>query len=114
MWMPKALLSVGSNQKLLGIRNLVLLRAGYRVVSARSGTGALEAIQSKQLDAVIIGHTVSHRLKQIIVEAAKRRCLPVVVLQKHPYQERIAAADANLCGIDGAVQIVEVLERLLS
>jgi len=112
--MHKALLSVGSNHRLLGIRNLVLTRAGYRVVAARSGAGAVEAIQSKRLHAVIIGHTVSRRLKQIIIDAAKRRHLSVVVLRQNAYEERVPEADANLCGIDGAVRIVEVLNRLLN
>ena len=112
--MRKALLSVGGNHRLLGIRNLVLLRAGYQVVSARSGVGALEAIQSKRLHAVVIGHTVSCPLKQSIIEAAKRRRLPVVVLHGTPYEENVAEADANLCGIDGAARIVEVLNELLN
>jgi hypothetical protein len=109
----KTLLSVGTNHSLLGIRNLVLARAGYKVLVGKSAAGALQAIESGRLDAVVVGHSVSRRLTEQIVAAARLRRIPTVVLHLNAYEARVTAADANLCGIDGAARIVEVLTQLL-
>jgi DNA-binding NtrC family response regulator len=109
----KTLLSVGSNHSLLGMRNMVLARAGYDVIPARSGATALKAINSRTLDAVVVGHSVSQALKEKIVSAAKLKSLPVVVLHANAYEASVNQADANLCGIDGASRIVEILGELL-
>jgi DNA-binding response OmpR family regulator len=111
--MRKVLLSVGTNHSLLGMRNMVLIRAGYEVVPARSGAAALKAINSRTLDAIIVGHSVSQGLKEKIVGAAKLKCLPAVVLHANPYEAHVRGADASLCGIDGAARIIEVLSELL-
>src|SRR5579872_2963811 len=107
--MQRALLSVGTNLTLLKIRHLVFVNAGYEVVTARSGAAATRAIKSGELDAVVVGHSLTRRMKQLIVDAAKDSQLPVIVLRASPHEEAIARADANLCGIDGAAQILEVL-----
>lgn len=112
--MRKRLLSVGTNHTLLGIRNLVLASAGYEVIAARTGAGAINAINSCGLDAVIVGHSLSPSLKQRVVQAAKSKSLAVIVLHATPYEKQIPSADANLCGIDGAATIMEVLAKLLT
>lgn len=109
----KKLLSVGTNHTLLGIRNMALTSAGYEVISARTGAAALRAIGSRPFHAVIVGHSLSTGLKKSVVRAAKDRQLPVIVLHTNPFERYIADADANLCGIDGAARITEVLNNLL-
>jgi hypothetical protein len=42
--MRKMRLSVGTNHSLLGLRNMVFVKAGYEVVSAKSGAVALQQI----------------------------------------------------------------------
>lgn len=108
----KKLLSVGTNHTLLGIRNMALASAGYHVIGVRTGAAAVKAIGSLPLHAVVIGHSLSPRLKQSVVQAAKDRQLPVVVLHASPFERYIPEADANLCGIDGAARITEVLSHL--
>lgn len=112
--MRKRLLSVGTNHTLLGIRNLVLASAGYEVIVARTGAGAINAINACGLHAVIVGHSLSPSLKQRVVQAAKSKRLAVIVLHATPYEQPIPDVDANLCGIDGAARIMEVLAKLLA
>jgi hypothetical protein len=110
--MDKILLSVGTNHTLLNIRNMTFVQAGYRVVAARTAATALTIINSQPLDAVIIGHSLSLRLKQTILEAAKTRGLATVVLHANAYEGQLPGADANLCGIDGAARILDILKEL--
>ena len=111
--MRKTLLSVGTNHSLLGIRNSVLASAGYSVIPAKSCAQAERLIASRPLDAVIVGHSLSRSLAERIVETAKRKQLPVIVLHVNPYEASLPRADANLCGLDGAAQITNVLSELL-
>ena len=111
--MRKTLLSVGTNHSLLGIRNTVFVSAGYGVIPAKSCAEAIRCIDAHRLDAVIVGHSLSRRLKERIVGTAKQRLLPVIVLHSSPYEASLPLADANLCGIDGATQITKVLSELL-
>lgn len=82
--MRRILLSVGTSHALLGIRNAVFVNAGYGVVPAKTCSGALRLIESRDLDAVIVGHSLSRDVKERITAAAKTKRLPVVVL--HPSQ----------------------------
>jgi vacuolar-type H+-ATPase subunit F/Vma7 len=80
--MRRILLSVGTSHAL--IRNAVFVNAGYGVVPAKTCSGALRLIESRDLDAVIVGHSLSRDVKERITAAAKTKRLPVVVL--HPSQ----------------------------
>ena len=111
--MRKLLLSVGTNHTLLGLRNAVFVAAGYGIIPAKSGAVALDAIRSRHLSAVIVGHNLSPAMKERIAETAKGRQLPVIVLHAHDYEAPVVGADANLCGIDGAATILRVLAELL-
>lgn len=111
--MPKVLLSVGTNHTLLGVRNAVFTRKGYTVIPAKTGAAAIEAIRSRRVDAVIVGHSLSRSLQEKITEAAKQKQLPVVVLHITPNDNPITLADVNLCGLDGAALITEVIQKLL-
>lgn len=111
--MEQRLLSVGTNLTLLKIRHLVFINAGYKVIAARSEAAAIRAIESGELDAVVVGHSLTKRLKALIVDVAKDSNLPVIVLHTNPHEEAIARADANLCGIDGAARILELLSDYL-
>lgn len=111
--MRKKVLSVGTNHHdLLLMRNMVLAGAGYDVVAARNDSQAIAAITTGKIDAVIVGHSVAQALRDQIVKAAKLKRLPIVVLHTHPFEARVPDADANLCGLDGAARIVEVLTQL--
>ena len=111
--MRKKILSVGTNHHdLLLMRNMVLAGAGYEVVAAPSDSQAVAAITTGKIDAVIVGHSVSQALREQIVKAAKLKRLPTIVLHTNPFEARVPDADANLCGLDGAARIVEVLTQL--
>jgi hypothetical protein len=92
---------------------MVFATAGYEVVPARSAAQALKVIKARHLDLVVVGHSLSRSLQQQVSKAAKEKALPVVVLHFNGYEEYFPDADANLCGIDGAAQIVEVLSDLV-
>ncbi len=112
--MRKTLLSVGTNLTLLGIRNMVFVRAGYEVIPAKTGASALRAINGREVDAVVIGHSVSERLRDRIAQAAKKQGLPVIALQVIPNCRPAPFVDATLCGLDGAAKITEVLKELIA
>jgi CheY-like chemotaxis protein len=112
--MSKIVLSVGTNHSLLGLRNKVLSQAGYLIIPAKSGAAALNLMQSQHLDAVILGHSLSSSLKLTLLQAAKRNSLPAVVLHAYAYEANLPDAYENLCGIDGAARILEVLSDLFS
>jgi response regulator RpfG family c-di-GMP phosphodiesterase len=112
--MSKTLLSVGTNHSLLGLRNRVLAAAGYAVVPAKSASAALKIMNSRPLDAVILGHSLSPSLKEIVLDSAKSKGLPVIVLHAYAYEAALPDAYANLCGIDGAARIAEVLSDLFA
>lgn len=112
--MSKSLLSVGTNHSLLGLRNGVLTQTGYLIVPAKSGAVALKVMHSQPVEAVILGHSLSSSLKLKLLRAAKRELLPVIVLHAYAYEADLSDAYANLCGIDGAARILEVLNTLFS
>jgi CheY-like chemotaxis protein len=112
--MRKIVLSVGTNHSLLGLRNKVLAQAGYLIVPAKSGAAALKLMQSQPLDAVILGHSLSSSLKLKLLQAAKCEFLPAIVLHAYAYEADLSDAYANLCGIDGAARILDVLSDLFS
>lgn len=112
--MRKKVLSVGSNFSLLGLRNKVFETAGYEVTTARTAAQAVDTIRTRQLDVVILGHTLSANLKSTVISAAKERALPVIVLHANAYEARIPEVVANLCGIDGAATILDVLSNLFA
>lgn len=112
--MRKTLLSVGTNLTLLRIRNAVFVNAGYRVMTSKTCAQALKLIASQPINAVVVGHSLSCNLRQKIVEAAKSRRVVVVVLHANPYEARVASADANLWGTDGASRVTQVLSELLA
>lgn len=72
-----------------------------------------EGAKAKECRCRHYGHSLSQDLKEQITAAAKARRLPVVVLHFNPHEPRIQLADANLCGIDGAATIVEIVSCLL-
>jgi DNA-binding response OmpR family regulator len=111
--MLKILSSIGTNHTLLGIRNAVFTRRGYAVISAKSAASAIRAIESRRIDAVIVGHSLSRSLQEKITATAKNKRLPVIVLHAEPNSNPIPLADANLCGIDGAALITELLSDLV-
>jgi CheY-like chemotaxis protein len=108
------LLSVGTNLTLLGFRNLVLENAGYEVASAKTAALALQAIKSQPLNALIVGHSLSPRLKEVVVVAATERGMPAIVLYVSDFESRIPGARAHLCGMDGAATILDVLSDVFS
>ncbi|HVH88238.1 MAG TPA: hypothetical protein VM912_16070, partial [Terriglobales bacterium] len=66
------------------------------------------------IDAVIVGHSLSRSLQDKITATAKDKRLPVIVLHAVPNDRPISSADANLCGIDGAALIMEMLRSLIA
>ena len=62
-------------------------------------------------DAVIVGRSLSRSFQEKITATAKDKRLPVIVLHIASNDHPIVSADANLCDIDGAALIVEVLRK---
>ena len=107
-------MSVGSNLSLLGLRNRVFETVGYEVTPARTAAPALPAMRSREVDVVIVGHSLSPTLQSTVARAAKEPALPVLVLHANPFTAQMPDVAANLCGTDGAATILDVLGDLFA
>jgi len=56
---------------------------------------------------------LTRTIQERVVAIAKGKGLTTVVLHEHPYSKPLIQADANLCGVDGASAVTQILEQLL-
>ena len=91
-------LCTGWDQGLLATRTLILQSAGHEVHQARTQSEVLSACEQYQFDVVVIGQTLSTKMKQVIFDLVKERCPGVKILELYqPHLGRMVAdADAWL------------------
>ena len=95
-------LSAGHDHTLLAIRNMVLARSGYQVVSAATPAEFIDRFFGGDFDLVILCHTIPederHRMADIVHKQSPST--PVVVLSDgltshHTYATATVAADVR-------------------
>ncbi len=75
------ILSVSYDALLLRTRQMILESRGYEVVSAEGFTEAMEKCSSGKYDLLIIGHSLPHKDKQVLLREFRRCCPgPALVL----------------------------------
>jgi len=83
-------LCTGWDQSLLDTRTFILQSAGHEVRQARTQNEVLSACEKHQFDIVVIGQTVSFRMKRLIVALVKQHCPDVKILEL--YQPHVSKA----------------------
>ena len=74
-------LCTGWDQSLLDTRALILRSAGHEVRQARTQSEVLSECKQHQFDVLVIGQTVSSRMKPTIVAIVKEHCPGVKILE---------------------------------
>ena len=82
--MPKHILSVSYNERLLLTRELLLQREGYAVTSALGFTEAVKHCKAGPFDLFILGHSIPENDKRELVHLFSQSFKsPVLALQRH-------------------------------
>jgi len=71
----------GWDQALLDTRSLILQSAGHEVRQAKTQKELVSACEKYQFDVVVIGQTVSLKMKRLIFSLAKQHCPDVRILE---------------------------------
>ena len=74
-------LCTGWDQSLLDTRALILKSAGHEVRQARTQNEVVSECEQHQFDVVVIGQTVSVRMKRVIVAIVKQHCHDAKILE---------------------------------
>lgn len=79
------ILLASSDESLLRTRQMLLEEKGHEVVSSLGVVSSLEHCRAGGFDLFILGHSISHRQKQRLVETFKRFCpAPIISLRRMP------------------------------
>lgn len=80
--MPQILLlSVGTDETLLELRNTILRKSGYTVVSSSSPRKALIEFRAGDFDLVILCHSISEADRQLLCQRMRLRSPGTPILQ---------------------------------
>ena len=88
-------LCTGWDKGLLDTRTLILESAGHEVRQARTQNEIVSNCQKQQFDVVVIGQTVSIRMKRLIVALVKQHCPDVKILELYQPHLGKAVEDAD-------------------
>jgi DNA-binding response OmpR family regulator len=88
------ILSVSHDRLLLRMRQLLLEREGYEVVSAQGLSASLEACKEGGFDLLVLGHSLEHTEKQQIVDAfCSTSDAPVISLRRNTGEQPVRGAE---------------------
>ena len=88
-------LCTGWDQSLLDTRTLILKAAGHAVRQARTQGEVVSACKQHQFDVVVIGQTVSIRMKRVIFGIVKEHCPEAKILELYQPHLGRAVNDAD-------------------
>jgi DNA-binding response OmpR family regulator len=93
--MPFRILSISYDPVLLHTRQQILEQHGYSVFSAEGFSAALETCRDKDFDVVVMGHSIPHDDKQMLLEEVHKKCnAPVVALLRNSEPPLDGAAES--------------------
>ena len=109
------ILSVSRNTSLLLRRNDALAMAGFSVVSPKSPSEAPFLALQRNVDAIVIGHSVKPEEREIIIQAIRRVCPACVVVFVYLAHESgpEPLADLSLDVTNGAENLISELQTRL-
>jgi hypothetical protein len=88
-------LCTGWDQGLLDTRTLILKTAGHEVQQARTQGEVVSACEQDKFDVVVIGQTVTVRMKRVIVTLVKQHCADAKILELYQPHMGRAIPDAD-------------------
>jgi CheY-like chemotaxis protein len=88
-------LCTGWDQSLLDTRTLILQSAGHEVRQARTQNELVSACEKHQFDVVVIGQTVSLKMKRLISALVKQHCPNARILELYQPHMGKAVEDAD-------------------
>jgi DNA-binding NtrC family response regulator len=106
----KLIVSVGTLPDLVSLREAVLKKAGYRVVSAFSEAEALAKIYSGECSVLLLCYSVEEESRKHITKAFREMCPEgrVVWITNQPLKQS-PDADAFVYGVDGAEALISAV-----
>jgi PAS domain S-box-containing protein len=110
--MPKRIISIGYNRAGLTLRNWVLERAGYEVLSASTVKQSLELLRTASYDLVIVAGSIPPVKIMHIVSASKPDA-PILWLFIGPREDLPGITD-YMPLLDGPEELLEHVRRLLA
>jgi CheY-like chemotaxis protein len=88
-------LCTGWDTNLLATRTLILETAGHEVRQARTQNEVVSECAKQQFDVVVIGQTVTNRMKHLIVSVVRQNCPGVKILELYQPHMGKAVEDAD-------------------
>lgn len=109
------ILSVSRNTSLLLRRNDALAMAGFSVVSPKSPSEAPFLALQRDVDAIVIGHSVHADERDVIIQAIRRVCPACIVVFVYLGMESgpEPLADVSLDVTNGAQNLIAELQTRL-
>ncbi len=109
------ILSVSRNTSLLLRRNDALAMAGFSVVSPKTPEEAPFLAMQRNVDAVVIGHSVQSHERQIVIQAIRRVCPQCVIVFVYLADEsgEEPQADISIDVTHGAEVLISELQTRL-
>jgi DNA-binding NarL/FixJ family response regulator len=106
----KLIISVGTLADLVSLREAVLKKAGYRVVSAFNEAEALAKICSGDCGVLLLCYSVEEESRKRITRTFREVCPEgrIVSITNQPFNES-PDADAIVYGVDGAEALISTL-----
>ena len=89
------ILCAGASRMLLDIRKLLLERAGYHVVTVTNERALLAACGMYHLNLVVIGQSLTPRVKRLIASIVRDRCQSTKILELYSPHAGPAVDDAD-------------------
>ena len=113
MALQHEILCVGQQRQLLAVRDTVLRTEGYSVIEAYSADDALRIFASRDVDIVVICHSVPVQSRRRLVVALKdaRPLTPVIAL--HEAYDYVTEADLSVDQLAGTEVLLDAIASLL-
>jgi DNA-binding NtrC family response regulator len=110
--MPKRILSVSYDLSLLATRKMLLEQKGYAVESAYGFSKALTACGAGGFDLFILGHSIPHDDKLVLIEAFRTHC-PGLIISLERHGEQLVPSDYH-ASPDNPEKFLEMIENILA
>ena len=109
------ILSVSRNTSLLLRRNDALAMAGFSVVSPKTPEEAPFLAMQRNVDAIVIGHSVRTSEREIVIQAVRRVCPTCIVIFVYLGEESgpEPLADLSIDVTSGAETLISELQTRL-
>lgn len=110
---PKRVLIFGRIFELALYRAEVLRSRGYAVVTPRSKTEAMRAIEDGEFDALVLSHTVESETAEQIVELARQTCpaCPLITISDSGTSDRKLRPDLVVRANEGPAGLLKALQK---